>query len=196
MASSAIPTPVVSIGWGLSHFNLIKDTTNNALHLLGVLKNETGKDQDLVGVIIGFLDNSGDTTYFDFALDLEIAPKGVSVPFHLELDLIDYVSFELDIDTDLSQDVIVTLSTTDIQVALNNGGYDVTGKVTNPGDDPLTSYADVAVALLDTSGKTIGVGLAQLSALGNGQTAEFTIQIEETEIFGTYADFLIAAVGL
>lgn len=148
-------------------------------------------------VITDFLDDSGGVidSYVGYP-EFLVAPIGVPMPFHLEFDLIDFIGLELEVINKPLTGPISVLDVMDVQVSPKNGGYEVTGKVIDPGD-PLLFDADVAVALLDTFGNTIAVGvLDELLTLGGDDTIEFTIKIEKAQIFGTYASFLIVAVGL
>jgi len=179
----------------LQHFNLVEDQYGD-LHLFGLLENRTGQAQEYPTVYVTFRDAAGQEVGSDFnSVEIETQPDGWLAPFHIVTIVDEYATFEMTVDALPATEAIRTdLTVSNVQVTLDGGIYEVRGDITNPGD-PLADLAEIAVALLDVSGKTIGVGYTVVLDidLGSGQTAPFLIEVDE--FFGTASDYRIVAVG-
>jgi len=190
-----IPTPAIGNGWSLHQFNQVTDEYGD-LHLFGLLENMTGQAQEFPIVYVTFRDAAGEEVGSDFnSVEIGIQPAGWLAPFHIVTNVDEYATVEMTIDAlPATEPVRTDLTVSNVQVTLVGGIYEVRGDIRNPGD-PLTDLAEIAVALLDTSGKTIGVGYTVVLDidLGSGQTASFRIDVDE--FFGTASDYLIVAVG-
>jgi len=180
-APTVAPAPVVGGGWNLSRFYEVVDEYGD-LHILGILENATGQAQEAPDLAITFRDEAGQELTTDVSpLELEIVPAGGRSPFHLITFMEGHTGYDLSVeatpnDYPLRTDLVVS----DVQVVLEGSMYVVTGNISNPGA-VLEAYAEVAVALLDEAGRTIGVGSEWIwgQDLGSGQTAPFRIQVEE-----------------
>lgn len=190
------PTPAVSGGWNLFHFYEVADEFGD-LHILGVLENATGQAQESPIVIVTFRDEVGQEMGGDFGpLELTSVPAGGRAPFHLITFAEGYTTYDLSVDATPNDDPLRTdLVVDNVQAFLEGDIYVVSGNVTNPGAS-LEAYAEVAVALLDEAGQTIGAGSEWLFGedLETGQTVPFEIMVDE--FLGTVAGYEIVAVGL
>ncbi len=187
---------MVSGGWNLSQFHSFVDEYDN-LHILGVLENVTGQAQESPTVIAFFRDKVGQEMASDMEyLELESVPVGGRSPFHLITFVEGHTTFDLWIDATPSDDPLRgDLAVDNVQVSLEGDTYAVTGNITNPGA-PLETFAQIAVALLDETGQTIGTGSDWVFGedLGAGQTTSFRIIVDEFS--GTAVGYEIMAVGL
>ena len=195
---TVVPTPVVSGGWNLSHFYLYVVYELGELHVLGVLENATGQNRESPNAIFTFRDEVGEVMATDSCpLELTGVPAGWRSPFHLVTPVEKgFASGDISVESTISRDPLRTdLVVDDVQVFLEGDIYVVTGNITNPGAS-LETYAEVAVALLDEVGQTIGVGSELLGkeGLGSGQTVPFRIEVDE--FLGTANGYDIVAVGL
>jgi hypothetical protein len=190
-----LPTPVLGGGWALHHFNLTEDQYGD-LHVFGVLENLTGQAEEYPTVYVTFRDASGAEVGSDFnSVEVEILPAGWRAPFHIVTNVDEYATIEMSVEALPATEAVRTdLTLSNVQVTLDGGLYEVRGDIRNPGA-PLADIAEIAAALLDASGKTIGVGYTVVLDidLGSGQTASFRIEVDE--FFGTASDFRIVAVG-
>ena len=190
------PTPIVSGGWNLFHFYEVVDEFGD-LHILGVLENATGQAQESPDVIVTFRDEIGQEMGDDFwPLELTSVPAGGRAPFHLITFAEGYTTYDLSVDATPNDDPLRTdLVVSNVRAFSEGDIYVVSGSVTSAGAS-LESYAEVAVALLDEAGQTIGAGSELLSGedLEAGQTAPFEIMVDE--FLGTVAGYEVVAVGL
>ncbi len=191
-----MPTPIVSGNWNLVQFGHFVSELDE-LHVLGVLENATGQDQESPNVDFTFKDEVGEVVTTDSCLmELTGVPIGGRAPFHLITFVIGYTTYEISVQSTISRDPLRTdLVVSDVQMFLGEDEYYVvTGTLTNPGT-PLQTYAEVAVALLDQDGRVIGVGEKWLyEDLAAGQSVSFRIEVDE--FLGTPVGYDIIAVGL
>jgi hypothetical protein len=185
----------LSGGWNLLRFYEVIDEFDD-LHILGVLENATGQAQESPIVVVTFRDEMGqEVTSDSWPAELEIVPAGGRAPFHLITFMEGHTSYDLAVEATPDDYPLRTdLEVSNVQVSLKDQVYLVTGQITNPGT-PLEAYAEVAVALLDEAGRTVGVGSEWILGqnLGGGQTVSFRIEVDE--FVGTAFGYDIVVVG-
>lgn len=162
------------------------------MYIYGVLENQTGQHVDLFDIGLRFLNAQGQELLVDdLIVDsflYSMTSNGKSPFFIYTNGIVAYRTLDFTIDSEPSPDALISTSSlpsSGVQSMFDQDelAYYISGTITNKAGVDIVDYMDLVVALVDTSGRIIGVaiGVPDLDNLpiGNNGTIIFDAYVLE-----------------
>jgi len=183
-------------GWSIANTCILPED-DDFWWVLGEATNETGNNQEQVGVEATFFAASGSTLANDFEDILaDVMPAGSTLPFGV---LVESSTAPAEYELDISGISCGETPRDDLQVIDSEPTYAgdqalIVGHVHNPGAD-LSYYADLIATLYNEQGAVVAIGYGSLSAenLGSNQTAPFEAFVEQS--CGSIDSYALVVLG-